>query len=189
MQAGIPRLIFNPNSRHCAKLKFVFNIGKRGCGMVSQKNKINVFEGVQVRKAWDEEKEKLRLSVVDIISVLTDSDYQAARKYWKVLKGRLSAEGNESVTNCYQLKLPGADGKMYLTDVADTEQVLRLVQSIPSKKAEPFKMWLAKVGNERLDETIDPELSFGRAIQSYMRNKLRAEGFLKTMAWGCLHEQ
>jgi hypothetical protein len=170
MQAGIPRLIFNPNSRHCAKLKFVFNVGKRGCGMVSQKNKINVFEGVQVRTTWDEEKEKWWFSIVDVVWLLTEqTTARGASNYWAKLKERLKAEGSELLTNCQQLKLPAPDGKMRLTDVADTEQVLRLVQSIPSKKAEPFKMWLAKVGNERLDETIDPELSFGRAIQNYRR--------------------
>jgi hypothetical protein len=132
-------------------------------------NKVKLFEQQQVRTVWDEENEKWWFSVVDVVAALTDADYQQARKYWKVLKGRLAAEGNESVTNCYQLKLEAADGKKYLTDVADTEQVLRLIQSIPSKKAEPFKMWLAKVGNERIDESIDPELSFDRAIQSYRR--------------------
>ena len=103
---------------------------------------------------WDEEGEKWWFSIVDIVAVLTDSDYQTARKYWKVLKGRLAKEGNESVTNCYQLKMQSADGKFYLTDVADTGQVLRLIQSIPSKKAEPFKLWLAKVGRGRPSQHI-----------------------------------
>jgi hypothetical protein len=133
------------------------------------KNKINLFEQQQVRTVWDEPNEKWWFSVVDVVAALTDADYQQARKYWKVLKGRLAAEGNETVTNCYQLKLPAPDGKMRLTDVADTEQILRLIQSIPSKKAEPFKMWLAKVGSERIDESIDPELSIDRAIQGYRR--------------------
>jgi len=137
--------------------------------MSESKNKIKLFEEQQVRAIWDESNEKWWLSVVDVIAVLTDSDYQQARKYWKVLKGRLAAEGNETVTNCYQLKMRAPDGKMRLTDVADTEQILRLIQSIPSKKAEPFKMWLAKVGNERIDETIDPEQSIDRAIQNYRR--------------------
>ena len=101
--------------------------------------------------------------------VLTDSDYQKARKYWKVLKGRLDAEGSQLVTDCYQLKMKAHDGKMRETDVMDTEQVLRLVQSIPSKKAEPFKLWLAKVGSERIDQAIDPELSINQAIQDYRR--------------------
>ena len=137
--------------------------------MDEPKNKIQLFEEKQVRTEWDEDNDKYWFSVVDICAVLTDSDYQTARKYWKVLKGRLAKEGNQSVTDCYQLKLRSSDGKYYNTDVADTEQVLRLVQSIPSKKAEPFKMWLAKVGNERLDEMVDPELSIERAIQNYRR--------------------
>jgi hypothetical protein len=132
-------------------------------------NKIKRFEEKQVRATWDEEAEKWWFSVVDVVSILTDSDYQTARKYWKVLKGRLAAEGNEMVTTSYQLKMLAPDGKMRLTDVADTEQVLRLIQSIPSKKAEPFKMWLAKVGSERIDETVDPEQSIDRAIQNYRR--------------------
>ena len=121
-------------------------------------SQIQLFEQQQVRSVWDGEREKWWFSVVDIVAILTDSDYQNARKYWKVLKGRLKDEGcelfsetNELVTNCYQLKLLAPDGKMRLTDVADTEQILRLVQSIPSKKAEPFKMWLAKTGRERID--------------------------------------
>jgi hypothetical protein len=137
--------------------------------MNESKNKINLFEHQQVRTVWDEEAEKWWFSVVDIVAVLTDSDYQTARKYWKVLKGRLAEEGNQSVTNCYQLKMQSTDGKYYNTDVADTEQVLRLIQSIPSRKAEPFKLWLAKVGGERIDETVDPELSIDRAIQNYRR--------------------
>jgi hypothetical protein len=107
---------------------------------------------------------------VDVCAVLTYSvDYLTARKYWNKLKQRLKEEGNETVTNCHQLKLLAKDGKMRLTDVADTEQILRLIQSIPSKKAEPFKLWLAKVGSERIDETVDPELSIDRAIQNYRR--------------------
>jgi hypothetical protein len=137
--------------------------------MSEQNNKIQLFENQPVRFIWDEENEKYWFSVVDIVAVLTDNDYQGGRKYWKVLKGRLLAEGNQLVSNCYQLKMRAADGKMYLTDVADTEQVLRIIQSIPSKKAEPFKLWLAKVGSERLDETVDPELSIDRAIQNYRR--------------------
>jgi hypothetical protein len=130
---------------------------------------INTFEKQKIRAVWDEEKEKRWFSVVDVVAVLTEGDNQRARKYWKVLKGRLMAEGNETVTGCYQLKMLASDGKMRLTDVADTEQILRLIQSIPSKKAEPFKLWLAKVGSERIDETIDPELSIDRAIQNYRR--------------------
>ena len=129
------------------------------------KTNIKLFETKKVRSVWDAEQEKWWLSVVDIVAVLSDSDYQTARKYWKVLKGRLVEEGNEVVTNCYQLKMLALDGKMRLTDVADTEQTLRLIQSIPSKKAEPFKMWLAQVGRERIDESIDPEISIDRAIR------------------------
>jgi len=132
-------------------------------------NKIKLFEDKRIRYEWDEEAEKYWLSVVDVCAVLTDSDYQTARKYWKVLKGRLAKEGSQLVTACYQLKMLAPDGKMRDTDVADTEQVLRLIQSIPSKKAEPFKMWLAKVGSERIDETVDPEQSIDRAIQNYRR--------------------
>ena len=137
--------------------------------MSEPKNKIKIFEDKHVRSEWDEEAGKWWLSVVDIVAVLTDSDYQAARKYWKVLKGRLVDEGFELVTNCYQLKMPAPDGKMRDTDVMDAEQILRLIQSIPSKKAEPFKLWLAKTGSERIDETVDPELSIDRAIQNYRR--------------------
>ena len=133
------------------------------------KNEVQIFDKRQVRSVWDEGLEKWWFSAVDICAILTDSDYQSARKYWKVLKGRLAAEGNELVTNCYQLKMLAPDGKMRFTDVADLEQILRLIQSIPSKKAEPFKMWLAQVGRERIDETIDPELSIDRAVLNYRR--------------------
>jgi ABC-type Fe3+ transport system substrate-binding protein len=112
---------------------------------------IKLFNDRQVRVHWDEEQEKWYFSVVDIIAVLTDSPNP--RNYWKVLKHRLSKEGNQSVTNCNQLKMQSSDGKYSKTDVADTEQILRLIQSVPSPKAEPFKIWLAKVGNERIDET------------------------------------
>jgi len=121
--------------------------------MSEKKYKIELFEDRHVRHEWDEENEKWWFSVVDICAVLIDSDYQTARKYWKVLKGRMVAEGNELVTSCYQLKMSAPDGKMRLTDVMDTEEVLRLIQSIPSKKAEPFKQWLAKVGSERIKLT------------------------------------
>ncbi|MDR0767000.1 MAG: Bro-N domain-containing protein [Methanosarcinales archaeon] len=137
--------------------------------MNETKDEVRIFEGKQVRHIWDEEVEKWWFSIVDVVSILTDSDYQAARNYWKIVKKRLKDEGNESVTNCNQLKMQSSDGKFYNTDVADTEQILRLIQSIPSKKAEPFKMWLAKVGSERIDETVDPEMSIDRAIQNYRR--------------------
>ena len=131
---------------------------------------IQLFENKKVRIVWDAEKEKYYFSVVDVVQVLTDStDYQSARNYWKVLKNRLTKEGNESVTNCNQLKLPSSDGKKYKTDVADIEQLLRLIQSIPSKKAEPFKQWLAEVGSQRIDQMIDPELTFQMAVEDYRR--------------------
>ena len=137
--------------------------------MSEQKKQIKLFEGKQVRHEWDEDAEKWWFSVVDICAVLTDNDYQTARNYWKWLKNKLISEGSELVSNTNQLKMKAHDGKMRPTDVMDTEQVLRLVQSVPSKRAEPFKLWLAKVGSERIDETIDPELTIDRAIQNYRR--------------------
>ena len=137
---------------------------------MAQEEVIRLFDSAQIRVVWDSDTEKYYLSVVDVIQVLTDSaDYQVARKYWNKLKQRLSEEGNETVTNCHQLKLTAADGKKRLTDVADTEQVLRLIQSVPSKKAEPFKLWLAHVGQERLNQLQDPERSIEQAIQDYRR--------------------
>src|SRR3989338_2397410 len=136
---------------------------------MEQNHSIKLFEDKRVRVEWNQENEKWYFSIIDIISVLTDNDFEGARNYWKVLKHRLKEEGNESVTNCNQLKMRSSDGKFYLTDVGDTEQVLRLVQSIPSKKAEPFKIWLAKVGYERIEETEDPELAFNRAMKTYMQ--------------------
>ena len=130
-------------------------------------NKIQIFEKQRVRSVWDEENEKWWFSVVDIVGILAESENP--RKYWSVLKTRLKQEGSELATNCSQLKLLAPDGKFYLTDVADIEQILRLIQSIPSKKAEPFKQWLAQVGRERIDEVIDPELSIERAILNYRR--------------------
>lgn len=135
--------------------------------MSGQAGKVKLFESRQVRAEWDAESEKWWFSVVDVVAVLTESADASA--YWRKLKQRLKAEGNETVTNCHGLKMRAADGKARLTDVADTEQILRLVQSIPSKRAEPFKLWLAQVGSERLDETVDPELSIDRAIQNYRR--------------------
>ena len=127
-----------------------------------KKNSIKLFGEEKVRAVWDEKKEKWFFSVVDIVAILTESPNP--QTYWRVLKKRLKDEGNETVTNCNALKMLAADGKMRLTDVADTEQVLRIIQSIPSPKAEPFKMWLAKVGAERLDEMLDPELSIQQAM-------------------------
>ena len=136
---------------------------------MNNENSIKIFENKNVRTLWNDEQEKWYFSVVDIIAILTDNDYQHARNYWKVLKTRLKDEGNESVTNCNQLKMQSTDGKYYNTDVADTEQLLRIIQSIPSKKAEPFKLWLAKVGKERIDENYDPELAINRALNTYRR--------------------
>ncbi len=136
--------------------------------MSDPQKKIKLFESRQVRAEWDAENEKWWFSVLDIIAILTDQpDYKRVRNYWKWLKNKLIAEGSQLVSTTNQLKLTAADGKKYLTDVADTEQLLRLIQSIPSKRAEPFKLWLAQVGSERLDETVDPELSIERAIQNY----------------------
>ena len=130
-------------------------------------NEIKVFEDKQVRSVWEAEQEKWYISIVDVIAVLTESVDPGA--YWRKLKQRLKEEGNETVTNCNALKMPAPDGKMRLTDVADTEQLFRLIQSIPSPKAEPFKQWLAQVAAERLDEMQDPELSIDRALEQYMR--------------------
>jgi hypothetical protein len=127
---------------------------------------IKLFEEKQVRSVWDAEQEKWYISIVDVVAILTDSPNP--RKYWSVLKTRLKAEGSQLATNCSQLKMQSADGKFYKTDVADTEQLFRLIQSIPSPKAEPFKLWLAKVASERLDEMQDPELSIDRALENYM---------------------
>ena len=136
---------------------------------MNDKNEVQLFEDKRVRTAWDEANEEWWFSVVDICAVLTNSDYQVARNYWKWLKNKLSSEGSELVSNTNQLKMQAPDGKMRLTDVANTEQVLRLIQSIPSKKAEPFKMWLAMVGKERIDETIDPEITIERALETYLK--------------------
>ena len=136
--------------------------------MVKQ-NAIKIFEEKKVRTLWDSETEEWYFSVVDVVAVLTDSDYQTARNYWKVLKNRLKKEGNESVTNCNQLKMLSSDGKYYKTDVATTQQLFRLIQSIPSPKAEPFKLWMAQVAAERLDQMQDPELSIEQAMKDYKR--------------------
>ena len=136
--------------------------------MVKQ-NAIKIFEEKKVRTLWDSETEEWYFSVVDVVAVLTDCDYQTARNYWKVLKNRLKKEGNETVTNCNRLKLISEDGKMRLTDVATTQQLFRLIQSIPSPKAEPFKLWMAQVAAERLDQMQDPELSIEQAMKDYKR--------------------
>lgn len=129
--------------------------------------KIQLFENQRIRTAWDEEKEEWYFSIVDVVAVLTDSPNP--QTYWRVLKKRLKDEGNETVTSCNALKMTAADGKRRLTDVADTEQLLRIIQSIPSPKAEPFKLWLAQVGRERIEETIDPELTIDRALETYLK--------------------
>ncbi len=142
---------------------------------MNKENKIQLFQKQAVRTHWDEEKELWYFSIIDVIEILTEQkDFQGARNYWKVLKHRLVKEGNETVTNCNRLKMLAQDGKMRVTDVADTEQLLRLIQSIPSPKAEPFKLWLAKVGYERIEETEDPELAFDRAMETYL-----AKGYSK----------
>jgi hypothetical protein len=130
-------------------------------------NAITIFADQEIRRHWDAEKERWYFSIVDIVGALTKS--ANPRNYWKVLKNRLKAEGSELVTKCNQLKMLASDGKLYLTDVADTEIVLRLVQSIPSPNAEPFKLWLARVGYERLEETADPELAIERALKTYLQ--------------------
>jgi len=134
---------------------------------MSQATNIKIFEEKNIRSIWDDARDKWYFSVVDIIAVLTESSNP--RHYWTVLKGRLKEEGNQSVTNCEQLKFKAADGKYYLQDAADTEQILRIIQSVPSKKAEPFKLWLARVGSERIDEMADPELAINRALDYYKR--------------------
>ena len=134
---------------------------------MAQSDKIQLFEDKRIRTAWDEEKEEWYFSIVDVVAVLTDSPNP--QTYWRVLKKRLKDEGNETVTSCNALKMTAADGKRRLTDVADTEQLLRIIQSIPSPKAEPFKLWLAQVGRERIEETIDPELTIDRALETYLK--------------------
>lgn len=135
--------------------------------MSSKESAIKLFEQKQIRTHWDDEQEKWFFSVVDVVGVLTESPN--ARKYWSVLKTRLKQEGSELATNCSQLKMQSVDGKFYNTDVADTEQLFRLIQSIPSKKAEPFKQWLARVGRERIDEIEDPEIGIERLMETYLR--------------------
>ena len=134
---------------------------------MSQNDKIQLFEDKRIRTAWDEEREEWYFSIVDVVAVLTDSPN--LQTYWRVLKKRLRDEGNETVTSCNALKMTAADGKRRLTYVADTEQFLRIVQSSPSPKAEPFRAWLAQVGRERIEETIDPELTIERVLETYLK--------------------
>ncbi|MCX6346020.1 MAG: Bro-N domain-containing protein [Armatimonadetes bacterium] len=140
---------------------------------MTKETAIKLFETKKVRTYWDGDAEKWYFSIVDIVAILTESIDSHA--YWRKLKQRLNAEGNETVTNCHALKMSAADGKMRLTDVADTEQLLRLIQSIPSPKAEPFKQWLAKVGYERIEETEDPEKAFNRAMETYLKKGYSTE--------------
>ena len=134
---------------------------------MTQKNAIKIFEEKKVRTVWDDETETWYFSIIDVIAALTES--VDPRKYWNKLKQGLKVEGNETVTNCHQLKMKASDGKMRLTDVADTEQLFRLIQSIPSPKAEPFKLWIAQIARERLDQLQDPELSINQALMDYKR--------------------
>ena len=137
---------------------------------MTKKQAIQLFQERKVRTVWDDEQEKWYFSIVDVCGVLTDSkDALTARKYWNKLKQRLKEEGNQTVTNCHQLKLLASDGKMRLTDVADQEQLFRLIQSIPLPKAEPFKQWMAQVASQRIDQMQDPELSIDQAIMDYKR--------------------
>ncbi|MBK8601788.1 MAG: Bro-N domain-containing protein [Saprospiraceae bacterium] len=134
---------------------------------MEQKQAIKLFEEKQIRSVWNEEEEKWYFSIVDVVSILTDSSNP--NNYWKVLKHRLTKEGSELVTNCNQLKMQSSDGKFYKTDVADTEQLIRLIQSVPSPKAEPFKLWIAKVARERIDEIADPEIGIDRLMETYLK--------------------
>ena len=140
---------------------------------MEENNKVQLFENQSIRTAWDEENEEWFFSIVDVIKVLTESKDPSA--YWRKLKQRLTEEGNETVTNCHGLKMKAADGKRRMTDVANTEQLLRLIQSIPSKKAEPFKMWLAQVGRERIEEIIETELTIDRALETYAKKGYPAD--------------
>lgn len=138
---------------------------------MSEENKIQIFEDRKIRTVWNESEEEWYFSIVDVVQILTDQpNFDTARKYWNKLKQRLNNEGSQLVSDCHQLKMPSPkDGKNYKTDVANTEQLLRIIQSIPSPKAEPFKMWLAEVGRERIEETIDPELTINRALETYLK--------------------
>jgi len=136
-------------------------------------DEIKLYENKQIRSVWDDEKEEWYFSVVDVVGVLTESENPQV--YWRVLKKRLKEEGNESVTNCNALKMKAADGKMRLTDVSDMQGIFRIIQSIPSPKAEPFKLWLAEVGKERIDEIIDPELTIDRALETYLKKGYKKE--------------
>lgn len=152
--------------------------------MTKNNTLIVLFEEQPVRRHWDEKQEKWYFSVVDIIAILTEQvDFQVARKYWNKLKERLKKEGNQSVTNCHQLKMQASDGKFYLTDAADVETIFRLVQSVPSPKAEPIKLWLAKVGYERIEEINDPEKALNRS-RNYWQKMGRSKGWIQQRMMG-----
>ena len=156
---------------------------------MSEQDKIQLFEDQPIRAAWDSEREEWFFSVVDVVRVLADSpDYNTGRKYWNKLKQRLKEEGSELVTNCHQLKMTAADGKKRLTDVADTQQLLRIIQSIPSPKAEPFKLWLAQVGRERIEETIDPEQAIDRALNE-LTDEWQARGVAQGREYAILTDE
>ncbi|MGN0351087.1 MAG: BRO family protein [Roseburia sp.] len=141
--------------------------------ILQENNKIQVYDNQPIRTAWDEDNEEWYFSIIDVVAVLTES--KDANAYWRKLKQRLIEEGNETVTNCHGLKMKAADGKRRMTDIANTEQLLRIIQSIPSKKAEPFKLWLAQVGRERIEEIIDPELTIDRALETYSKKGYSAD--------------
>ena len=146
----------------------------------------NLFEGNEIRSIWDSDKEDYYFNVVDVIAVLTDNDYQKSRNYWKWLKSKLNNEGSELVSNTNQLKMKSTDGKYYNTDVLDTKGILRLIESVPSPKAEPFKLWLAQVGSDRIDEVFDPEKAINRAI-TYYRNKGYSDDWINARLHGILN--
>lgn len=136
---------------------------------MGENNSLKLFEDKNIRVAWNDNEEEWYFSVVDIVSFLTDNDYQKSRNYWKWLKNKLIQEGSQLVSDTNQLKMQSSDGKYYNTDVMNSKQILRLIQSIPSKKAEPFKMWLAQMGKERIDEAYDPEIAINRALDIYRK--------------------
>ena len=152
--------------------------------MKKNNKQISIFEGRKIRRFWDEKKEKWYFSVIDIVAILINqTDFQLARNYWKVLKNRLKKEGSEVVTKCNQLKMQSTDGKFYLTDAADTEAMLRLIQSIPSPNAESFKLWLARVGYERMQEMVDPEKALNRS-REYWQKQGRSEKWIQQRMTG-----
>ena len=149
---------------------------------------INLFEGNEIRSIWDKEKEEYYFSVIDVISVLTDNDYQKSRNYWKWLKNKLILEGSEVVSNTNQLKMKAHDGKMRQSDILDTQGIFRLIESVPSSKAEPFKLWLANLGSERIDEVFDPEIAINRAID-YYRKKGYEDEWIEVRLKGILNRK